>query len=586
MQPSATALPLILALALALSGAGCQHLPEPQDARAVAPNLDSIDAAMAESEAGADEAAPELPPEVQDSLLPPVSVQMPSRAGEVEPRFDLAVNEIPARQFFIGLIEDSPYNMVVHPDVAGSLTLDLKNVSVEEVMQTVRDVYGYEYRRNGNVYQVMPARMRSRIFKIDYLDIKRTGRSRTRVSSGQVSEAAGGNNNEDNGDSGNSDSSDNGNDRSSVSGSEVSTQSDSDFWSELDTALSMLVGEEEGRRVVINAHAGLIVVRALPGELRDVEEYLARLQDVVQRQVILEAKIVEVELNDGFQTGINWSALGEPDSGETIFGGQTGGGTLLSDGVSRLADTTIPLGPGGGLIATETSGFGGLNFLSINMNDFTAFIELLKSQGKVQVLSSPRVSTVNNQKAVIKVGTDEFFVTDVETDTNTTLNTTNQSVNVELTPFFSGVALDVIPQISDKDEVTLHIHPTVSEVTERIKSINVSTETSLEIPLALSSIRESDTIIRARSGQIVVIGGLMKDQQTNNVAKTPGLGDVPMFGKLFQQQRETKTKSELVILLRPIVTSGRGNDVWNEQVRQSNDRIRRMQAPSPAAAQR
>ncbi|RRQ22004.1 type II secretion system protein GspD [Thiohalobacter thiocyanaticus] len=227
-----------------------------------------------------------------------------------------------------------------------------------------------------------------------------------------------------------------------------------------------------------------------------------------------------------------------------------------------------------------------MNFLSINMNDFTAFIELLKSQGKVQVLSSPRVSTVNNQKAVIKVGTDEFFVTDVETDTNTTLNTTNQSVNVELTPFFSGVALDVIPQISAEGDVILHIHPTVSEVSERTKSISVSTETSLEIPLALSSIRESDTIIRARSGQIVVIGGLMKDQQTNDVAKTPGLGDVPMFGKLFQHQRERKTKSELVILLRPIVTSGSGGNAWNEQVRQSAERIGRMQSPRPDTTRR
>lgn len=576
-----TALPLMLAGALGL--AGCQHLPE-QDARAVAPNLDSIDAAMAESADTAREAAPALPPDVQEALLPPVSVELPEQARKVEQRFDIAVNEIPARQFFMGLVADSLYNMVVHPDVAGSLTLDLKNVSVEDVMQTVRDVYGYEYRRNGNVYQVMPARMRSRVFKVDYLNIQRTGSSRTRVSSGQVSEAAGGG--DDDGESGSSNNSDSGSNRASVSGSEVNTRSESDFWSELRDALTMLIGEEEGRRVVINAQAGILVVRALPGELRDVEEYLATLQDVVQRQVILEAKIVEVELNEGFRTGINWSALGEPDSGETVFGGQAGGGSIITDGVAEFAGSPVTLSPGAGIIAAETTSFGGMNFLSINMNDFTAFLELLKSQGKVQVLSSPRVSTVNNQKAVIKVGTDEFFVTDVETNTNTTLNATNQAVNVELTPFFSGVALDVIPQISADDEVTLHIHPTVSEVSERTKSINVSTDTSLEIPLALSSIRESDTIIRARSGQIVVIGGLMKDQQTNEVAKTPGLGDMPMFGKLFQHQRERKTKSELVILLRPIVTSGSGGNAWNEQVRQSAERIGRMQSPGPDTTRR
>ena len=163
---------------------------------------------------------------------------------------------------------------------------------------------------------------------------------------------------------------------------------------------------------------------------------------------------------------------------------------------------------------------------------------------------------MNNQKAVIKVGTDEFFVTDVETETDTTdSNTLNQTVSVEL-PFFSGVALDVIPQIDDNGEVILHIHPTVSEVTEKTKNNNVSTNTQLSVPLALSSVRESDTIIRARSGQVVVIGGLMKDQVRDDVAKTPVLGDIPVMGNLFRHTRQSKTKSELVILLKPLVING------------------------------
>jgi MSHA biogenesis protein MshL len=213
--------------------------------------------------------------------------------------------------------------------------------------------------------------------------------------------------------------------------------------------------------------------------------------------------------------------------------------------------------------------------IAANLNDFVALIELLKTQGKVQVLSSPRVSTVNNQKAVIKVGTDEFFVTDIDTDTDTTNGSTNQSVDVQLTPFFSGVALDVIPQINDQDEVILHIHPTISEVSEQNKEISLNTRDTINVPLARSTIRESDAIVRARSGQVIVIGGLMKDARRDDQAKTPFLGDLPGVGAAFRHTRELSTKSELVILLRPHVISGANG--WNDTLQTSRERLDSLQ---------
>ncbi|WJW75537.1 pilus (MSHA type) biogenesis protein MshL [Thiohalobacter sp. IOR34] len=570
--------PLCLLLG-SLLVSGCQSLA-PRNEPSLAANLPAIEHSLAPSPASAPrESAPQPPAEVQAALLPPLSMALPRAAAPSEPRFDIAVNQVPARRFFMGLVEDTPYNMVVHPEVEGMISLNLKNITVDEVMQTVRDVYGYEYRKLGSVYQVMPARMRSRIFKIDYLNVQRSGTSRTRVSSGQVSETAASNSSEGSDGTSSTDSSSEGSGTptTSVSGSEVETRSQSDFWEELKQALTMLIGDEGGRRVVLNPQAGIIVVRAMPGELRDVEDYLATLQNVVQRQVILEAKIIEVELNDGFQSGINWGAIGRPAKGETLQAGQIGGGRIFSDGTSSLVDGTATLQPGLTTTSLVTSTFGGMFVLNINANDFNALIELLKTQGKVQVLSSPRISTVNNQKAVIKVGTDEFFVTDVDTQTTTTSTASlNQNVNVQLTPFFSGVALDVIPQIDEEGNVVLHIHPTVSEVTEKTKEINVSTTTTLSVPLALSSIRESDTIIRARSGQVVVIGGLMKDQQRDDLAKTPMLGDLPLLGGLFQHQRQRKTKSELVILLRPIVV-GEGQGEWNPVLQSSAERFRALQ---------
>jgi MSHA biogenesis protein MshL len=193
------------------------------------------------------------------------------------------------------------------------------------------------------------------------------------------------------------------------------------------------------------------------------------------------------------------------------------------------------------------------------------------------VLSSPQVSTTNNQKAVIKVGTDEFFITDVETNTNTSTVSSNVQNNVELTPFFSGVALDVIPQIGEDNSITLHIHPTVVDVSEKVKNVAVSETTTLSVPLAVSSIRESDSVIRAQSGQVVIIGGLMKNKTTNNVDSVPFFGDIPLIGGLFRHNQELTVKSELVILLKPTVVEG--PQQWAQSLKNARENISRFRRP-------
>ncbi len=532
----------------------------------------------------------EPPPEVQRALLPPVSTL---RAVKPEvPRFDVSVNEAPARQFFMSLIDGTGGNMVVHPEVSGTITLELKNVSTEEVMATVRDVYGYEYRYSHGVYQVYPARMRSQLFKVNYLDIERKGGSRTRVSSGQITQSpaastdAGGDQ-KGNSNTSSSSSTSGGNrnrpGQNGFSGAQITTRSEADFWLDLDTSLKLMIGEENGRKVVINPLSGTVLVRAMPRELQDVKHYLELLQNSVNRQVIIEAKILEVELSDAFQTGVNWNALIDFGGNYQTKIGQVGGGTIFNDGVSELAGTIVPLSD---LALTDgANAFGGVFALQAHLGDFNTLIELLKTQGDVQVLSSPRVSTVNNQKAIIKVGTDEYFVTDIDVETDVAVGVSNRSADVTLTPFFSGVALDVTPQIDSHGRITLHVHPAISEVVEDNKDLGVVTQTTVDddgsrsarVPLAKSTIRETDTIVQAENGQVIVIGGLMQQQVRNDVASTPFFGDLPVIGHMFRHTRKTSTKTELVILLRPVLADS--NNVWEQQIQKVDQRFRNIQHP-------
>lgn len=549
-----------------LLSTGCDHGLTRKD------TLDTIDQAVAGA-AATNKGQEAIPRDVADALLPTIDLNNDKTPIAADKQyFDISVNDVPAQQFFMSLVDGTNYNMVVHPEVRGRITLNLKKVTIPQVMEAVRDVYGYEFVQTGYGFQVLPSRLSARIYQINYLNVKRSGSSSTFVSSGALTTGpnapltgqTSGENQATNPE---------GTTRSNVVGTQISTeQVGVSFWDELRTSITAIIGHGEGRSVVVNPQSGVVVVRAIPNEQREVEAYLRATQLIVERQVILEAKVIEVELKEGYQSGINWAAL----KGEFTAAHVGGGSVLVNEsGTSDIAGQAgATLRPGGTprLDGTLSSAFGGVFSLAVNANNFAAFVELLKTQGNVQVLSSPRVATMNNQKALIKVGTDEFFVTDVSTTTVTGTSTTS-TPNVELTPFFSGIALDVTPQISADDEVTLHIHPSVSKVVDQQKNITVG-GVSQQLPLARSTVRESDSIVRARSGQIIVIGGLMQDRTDDQDAKTPLLGDLPLVGGLFKHQKQASQKSELVILLRPLVVAGA--DDWTRELAQSQQRLGQM----------
>jgi MSHA biogenesis protein MshL len=506
----------------------------------------------------------------------------PNAISTDEPRFNVDVSNASARTFFAGLVDGTAYNILVDPQVAGTVTLNLRQVTIEQVLDATRELYGYDYRRTSSGFLILPAAIQSRIYHLNYLDLQRYGISNTRISSGQVTQSDS-NSQYGSGAGGGAPTlaqappaqavGADGQPAGTLTGTAVVTRSDSDFWGGIEADLKAIIGKDPGRSLVINRQSGIILVRAMPKELRDVDDYLHQTANTVTRQVVIEAKIVEVELNSAYQAGINWAGILNQGN-HTYFFGQSAPPNGFAGNPLTPTNSAVTVGPGNPINSLVTNALGGAFTISADVSNFNAFIELLASQGQTHVLSSPRVSTLNNQKAIIKAGTDEFFVTGVTSNTvaSTATTTTN---NVQLTPFFSGVALDVTPQIGDDNHVLLHIHPTVSEVTDQVKTLTISGSTN-SMPLALSQIRESDDIVKAQSGQLIVIGGLMRETHQNTNYRTPILGDVPLLGKLFRSEQKQSTTVELVILLRPIIV---GDNDWptlaNEQTSQLDELTRR-----------
>ena len=519
------------------------------------------------------------PTAVNAALLPPLRIEIPRAKKVLEDKFDLSINNAPASQVYLGIVSGTRYSMLVHPEVRGNVSVNLKSVTVFEALEALRELYGFNYQIDGTRIFIQPLTMQSRVFQVNYLSAIRKGSSDMRVVSGSVSDAprtaTPGTGAPTTTSSGSSE---------AIQSTRISTSSDANFWGELAAAVRTIVGTEEGRSVVISPQSGVLVVRALPNELRTVEQYLRATQLSVDRQVIIEAKIIEVELNDNFQAGINWAAfangrnrlsVGSAAPGTIL---QTGG--ALATGVNAInyaartfSGAKLNSLPGQDLI-TDPSLLGGLFGLAFQASNFAALISFLETQGGVQVLSSPRIATLNNQKAVLKVGTDDFFVTNVSS-TTTTGTATTTTPNVTLQPFFSGIVLDVTPQIDENDNITLHIHPSVSNVITKNTIINLGGASgALNLPLASSTVSETDSMVRAQDGQVVAIGGLMKSASTSDRSQVPVAGEIPVVGNLFKQTNRGSVKKELVILLKPTIV--RGGD-WGEDILKSRDRIQAMQ---------
>lgn len=292
-----------LALSLSLGGCATQQTRETSAYKQINAELD---------QAAATRVAPAAQQEaVNAALLPPLAIQMPRAAQSSEQRFNLAVNNAPAQQIFLSIVTGTRYSMLVHPEVTGQISINLQNVTVFEALDAIRENFGYDYKVDGTRIFIQPLTLQTRVFKLNYIAGQRKGSSDIRVTSGSVTDTPS---------------------TAAVPGavtsatdsggqafetSRITTTTDSDFWAELKGTLTAIIGDKDGNNVVLNPQSGVVLVRARSSDIRQVENYLRAIQLSVNRQVMLEAKIVEVQLNQGFQTGINWAAFNR--SGQTRF---------------------------------------------------------------------------------------------------------------------------------------------------------------------------------------------------------------------------------------------------------------------------
>lgn len=500
-----------------------------------------------------------VPPEVSRELLPPADLSV-SKLGPktLEPRFDLNVVELPVAQVFEALARDTRYSILVDPQLRASVTVSLKDVTLIEALETLREMYGFEYRVQGSRIFVQPPTLQTRVFQVNYPVTTRNGRSDVRVTSGSLTQGSG------TGAPGVPNSSAPTPPPTSGPGTPVSQESSrittvthNELWSEIEAGLRLLLMAEParsvGRELIVSPQSGVIVVRAMPDELRQVENYLRAMQVSVEREVMLESKIIEVTLTDSTQTGVNWSAFHNGTGTRGSAGMITPGATLSPTGL--LTDALLSALPGVN-VSQPAPGAAPLFGLSFQTASFAALVEFLQTQGDVQVLSSPRIAALNNQKAVLKVGTDDFFVTGITTNISSSATVNGAAIitpTITVQPFFSGVALDVTPQIDDDGNIILHVHPSVSNVVEKNLDVNLGNLGNYNLPLASSSVSEADTLVRVRDGNIVAIGGLMNENRSDTRSGMPGLSDVPVLGNLFRSTQHSQTKQELVILIKPTV---------------------------------
>lgn len=498
---------------------------------------------------------PEVPPmqegQPYQEPLPGLIVSDVEKKREPERLYSFSLRDTEAREVLMAISKQTGSNIVVDPDVQGRVTMDLRNVTLTELLDTLTDMLDLTYRVRQSVIRVSKPRPETRVFSVQYVNLKRTGISSTSaqigatgtgvtapataISGSGVTAASSGITGA-------------GTVAATPGQASVTTITETDLWKELEAGLTKILSPIG--KMVVERQGGNILVMDLPKSLDRIASFLESVEGSVQRQVLIEARVIEVRLTGEFRFGLDWGAIAKA--------GALRGATTVSP--SRIIGQS--LAPGGGQFQ-----------VGVTSTDFEALLSVLHTQGEVNVLSSPKLATLNNQTAVIRSATDDVFF---ERRVVQTVVGITPLITTDVTPrtVTIGVVLAVTPQISPDGSVVLHIRPTVTERT----GTATFKEAFTEFTAPILDVREADVIVRAREGQIVVIGGLIQERKTDEESKVPLLGDLPVIGRLFRSTTQERKKTELVVLLSPTVLVGKTID---EITSRDLERLKKTKGSSP-----
>lgn len=554
-----TKMVFIILLSLVLA-AGCATSPAPKVERMKPP-----------SKTG--EATP--PPAAEEKLKELVIPQREDAKKIQEKRFSFFARDVNVQDVLLAFSKEDDLNIVLEPELGGKVTIDLKRVTLKEALDAILTPLGWTYRIDGKFVNILRPWMESRLFTLNYTATRRSGKREVYASSSSGGSLQTGTT------PGQQTGTTSGQQTTFSSGGQRTGYSDVistdgvDFWREIHRALEAIVfgpvaevekessserelftwtrADGKGKKLIVNRLTGVIWVTDYPANLNKIASYLETIEGSSQRQVTIHAKILEVTLTDEFREGINWEVIqGLPRSinlawGLTDKSGKIGfpgtqNGYLTGTGTGTTSSTiqtpgVFKISPYGGLLAIGGAG------TEVRLADI---MEAISKQGDLRTLSSPTLSTLNNQKAIIRVGNQDVYFVTGAVSTQTTVTQFIQPMTIDI-----GIILDVTPQIAEDGSIIMNIHPSITDKTgEKLAPDGKST-------FPLLSVRETDTTVRVRDGQTIIIAGLMQERTEPSYIGVPVLQSTPLVGGLFRYKKEIKKTSELVIMITPILQIGK-----------------------------
>jgi MSHA biogenesis protein MshL len=525
---------------------------------------------------------------VQTSQLLQTSSEDKSSAGEKDkPHFTLNVKDANLREVLLLLTKNSPYSLIMEPGIDTVLpVLDLKNVTLEEALQSVLPDLGLNYRFDGNLLRINKVGMQTRLFYLNYIAASRTGKRDMRMSSRSQGGGSGSGNSGGSGAGGGGGQSGSGSGGGSTAENQstIVTSNNSEVWTDLRLGLESIVftGEQpenadrkqengpstsassdaSGRRLLINPQAGVIMIHAEHAVLDEAALYIEAVEGSVQRQVLIEARVVEVTLSKDHQLGVNWNSILNPTSN---FHG------LLSSGLG-VTNPSMGLNTGSVINQNVNASVGRFQY-SISNGKVGMVIDALSRQGQLRVLSSPHISALNNQKAVIRVVREEVFFTQ-SSQSSQNVGSTIITENIENQVVPIGVVLDIIPQIAADGEITLSINPSISELVEVRQFSSKEGEAVSTQPVI--DRRDLDTVAKVHSGETVLIAGIMRERKAEDLRGVPWLMHLPFVGNAFRRTEQSSVRTELVIFITPTLLSGKSIEEMTEE---ENQKLKKLEQP-------